>query len=170
MVAEPNVTYQEGKPLEETVVKIYRCSKVVKGGRKFSFAALAVVGDREGRVGVGYGKANEVPDSVEKAMKDGKKNLHKIKLAGNTIPHKIVGRFMSTKVILVPARPGTGVISGASARPVLELAGVQDVLTKVIGSASPKNVVKATLNGLIRLRDKEMVEKLRGVEVETIKR
>lgn len=171
MVAEPNVTYQEEQqPLEETVVKIYRCAKVVKGGRRFSFAALVVVGDHNGRVGVGYGKANEVPAAVEKAVKDGKKSLHDIRLVGRTIPHKIVGRFRSTKIILVPARPGTGVISGSSARAILEYAGVQDVLTKIVGSTSPKNVVKATLDGLVRLRDKEVVESLRGVEVETIKR
>lgn len=165
-----NISGTEESPLEETTVKIFRCSKVVKGGRRFSFAALVVVGDRSGTVGVGYGKANEVPMSVEKGVKDAKKDLHKIALLGKTIPHQVVGRYMATKVILVPASPGTGVIAGSSARAVLEYAGVQDVLTKVFGSTSAKNVVKATLNGLLKLRSKEMVEALRGVEVEAIKR
>jgi small subunit ribosomal protein S5 len=155
----------EEKPLEDTVVKIYRCAKVVKGGRRFSFAALVVVGDREGVVGVGYGKANEVPMSVEKGVKDAKKSLHKIPLEGRTIPHQVIGRFRATKIVLVPASPGTGVIAGSSARAVLEFAGVHDVLTKVYGSTSAKNVVKATLDGLLKLRDKAMVEALRGVAI-----
>ena len=161
---------QEEQPLEDTVVKIFRCSKVVKGGRRFSFAALVVVGDRAGTVGVGYGKANEVPLAVEKAIKDSKKSLHKIALVGRTIPHQINGKYRATKIVLVPASPGTGVIAGSSARAVLELSGVQDVLTKVYGSTSAKNVVKATLDGLLRLRNKEMVESLRGVKVEAVKR
>ena len=156
---------QEERPLEDTVVKVFRCSKVVKGGRRFSFAALVVVGDRAGTVGVGYGKANEVPRSVEKAVKDAKKSMHKIALVGRTIPHRIDGKYRATKVALVPASPGTGVIAGSSARAVLEYAGVQDVLTKVYGSTSAKNVVKATLDGLLRLRNKDMVESLRGVAV-----
>jgi small subunit ribosomal protein S5 len=156
---------QEEKPLEETVVKVFRCSKVVKGGRRFSFAALVVVGDRAGTVGVGYGKANEVPRAVEKGAKDGRKDLHKIVLAGRTIPHQVSGKYRATKITLVPASPGTGVIAGSSARAVLEYAGVQDVLTKVYGSTSAKNVVKATLGALLQLRDKEMVESLRGVAV-----
>jgi small subunit ribosomal protein S5 len=156
---------QEEKPLEDTVVKVFRCSKVVKGGRRFSFAALVVVGDRAGTVGVGYGKANEVPRAVEKGAKDAKKVLHKIVLAGRTIPHQISGKYGATKITLVPASPGTGVIAGSSARAVLEYAGVQDVLTKVYGSTSAKNVVKATLGALLKLRDKEMVESLRGVAI-----
>lgn len=156
---------QEERPLEDTVVKVFRCSKVVKGGRRFSFAALVVVGDRAGTVGIGYGKANEVPRSVEKAVKDAKKSLHKIALLGRTIPHSVDGKYRATKVTIVPASPGTGVIAGSSARAVLEYAGVQDVLTKVYGSTSAKNVVKATLNGLLKLRNKEMVESLRGVSV-----
>ena len=155
----------EEKPLEDTVVKIFRCAKVVKGGRRFSFAALVVVGDRDGTVGVGYGKANEVPLSVEKGVKDAKKSLHKIPLVGQTLPHQVIGRFRATKIVLVPASPGTGVIAGSSARAVLEYAGVHDVLTKVYGSTSAKNVVKATLNGLLKLRDKEMIETLRGVAI-----
>ncbi|MFH1718974.1 MAG: 30S ribosomal protein S5 [Planctomycetota bacterium] len=155
----------EDRPLEDTVVKIYRCSKVVKGGRRFSFAALVVVGDRTSTVGVGYGKANEVPRAVEKGVKDAKKALHRVALAGRTIPHKVNGKYGATKIALVPASPGTGVIASSSARAVLEYAGVQDVLTKVYGSTSAKNVVKATLDGLLRLRNKEMVESLRGVAV-----
>ena len=166
MAVEPvKISEQEEKPLEDTVVKIFRCSKVVKGGRRFSFAALTVVGDRNGTVGVGYGKANEVPQSVEKAVKDAKKSLHKIKLDGRTIPHQIQGKYRATRITLAPASPGTGVIAGSSARAVLEYAGVQDVLTKVYGSTSAKNVVKATLDGLLKLRSKEMVESLRGVAI-----
>lgn len=166
MAAEPiRKPEHEEKPLEDTVVKIYRCAKVVKGGRRFSFAALVAVGDRSGNVGIGYGKANEVPLAVEKGMKDAKKSMHAIPLVGTTIPHKVIGRFRATKVVLVPASPGTGVIAGSSARAVLEYAGVHDVLTKVYGSTSAKNVVKATLDGLKRLRDKETIEALRGVTI-----
>lgn len=165
-----NMAGQEENPLEETTVKVFRCSKVVKGGRRFSFASLVVVGNRKGTVGVGYGKANEVPMSVEKGIKDAKKKLHKIALDERTIPHQVTGRYMATKIVLVPANPGTGVIAGSGARAVLEYAGVQDVLTKVFGSTSAKNVVKATLDGLLKLRSKEMVEALRGVEVKPIKR
>ena len=161
---------QEEQPLEDTVVKIFRCSKVVKGGRRFSFAALIVIGDRAGTVGIGYGKANEVPLAVEKGIKDAKKSLHKIALDRRTIPYQVEGKYRATKIALVPASPGTGVIAGSSARAVLEFAGVQDVLTKVYGSTSAKNIVKATLNGLLKLRSKEMVESLRGVQVEVIKR
>ena len=161
---------QEERPLEETVVKIFRCSKVVKGGRRFSFAALVVIGDRAGTVGVGYGKAKEVPMAVEKGIKDAKKTLHKISLVDKTIPHQVNGKYRATKVALVPAGPGTGVIAGSSARAVLELAGVQDILTKVYGSTSAKNVVKATLSGLIELRSKETTESLRGVKIEPVKR
>ena len=156
---------QEERPLEDTVVKIYRCSKVVKGGRRFSFAALVVIGDRAGTVGVGYGKANEVPRAVEKGVKDAKKSLHKIALKDRTIPHQVNGKYRATKIALIPASPGTGVIASSSARAVLEYAGVRDVLTKVYGSTSAKNVVKATLQGLLELRDKEMVESLRGMPV-----
>lgn len=168
MALEPINITQEEKPFEDTVVKIYRCAKVVKGGRRFSFAGLVVVGDRNGHVGIGYAKANEVPVAVEKAIKDAKKNVRTIPLNGRTVPHQITGKFRATKVIIVPASPGTGVIAGASARAVLEFAGVQDVLTKVVGSTSAKNVVKATLEGLLKLRSKETIESLRGVEVEAI--
>jgi small subunit ribosomal protein S5 len=167
---EVKLSAQEEQPLEDTVVKIFRCSKVVKGGRRFSFAALVVVGDRAGTVGAGYGKANEVPLAVEKGVKDAKKSLHKIALLGRTIPYQVRGKYGATRIILVPASPGTGVIAGSSARAVLELSGVQDVLTKVYGSTSAKNVVKATLSGLLKLRSKEVIESLRGVEVEAVKR
>jgi small subunit ribosomal protein S5 len=164
LAAEPvRVAEREEKPLEDTVVKIYRCAKVVKGGRRFSFAALVVVGDRAGSVGIGYGKANEVPMAVEKGIKDAKKILHKIPMVGSTIPHQVVGKYRATKIVLAPASPGTGVIAGSSARAVLEYAGVRDALTKVYGSTSAKNVVKAALNGLLKLRNKQMVEALRGV-------
>jgi small subunit ribosomal protein S5 len=156
---------QEEKPLEDTVVKVFRCSKVVKGGRRFSFAALVVVGDRAGTVGLGYGKANEVPLAVEKGIKDAKKCLNQIPLVGRTIPHSVSGKYGATKVTLVPASPGTGVIAGSSVRAVLEYAGVQDVLSKVYGSTSAKNVVKATLDGLMKLRTRETVAALRGVEI-----
>ncbi len=171
MAVEPvTIVGQEEQPLEETVVKVYRTAKVVKGGRRFGFAALVVVGDRAGNVGIGYGKANEVPQAVEKGAKEAKKCVYKIPLLGRTIPHQVKGKYSATRVMLVPASPGTGVIAGSSARAVLEYAGVQDVLTKVYGSMSAKNVVKATLNGLLNLRTKEEVEALRGVTVETVKR
>jgi len=171
LTPEPvKLSSQEERPLEETVVKVFRCAKVVKGGRRFSFAVLVVIGDRAGTVGIGYGKAKEVPLAVEKGIKDAKKCLHRIALLGRTIPHQINGKYRATKVTLAPASPGTGVIAGSSARAVLELAGVQDVLTKVYGSTSAKNVVKATLEGLLKLCSKKMVESLRGVEVEAVRR
>jgi small subunit ribosomal protein S5 len=151
--------------LEDTVVKIYRTAKVVKGGRRFGFAALVVVGDRAGTVGIGYGKANEVPPAVEKGIKEAKKKMHSLNLSGRTIPHQAIGRHGASKVVLVPAAPGTGVIAGNSARAVLELAGVGDVLTKAYGSTSPKNLVKATMNALTGLRTREQVERLRGVKL-----
>ena len=155
----------EGPAYDDNVVKIYRCSKVVKGGRRFSFAALVVVGDRNGRVNIGYGKANEVPSAVEKGRKQASRALKSVRLSGSTIPHEIVGRFGSSRVLLRPAPPGTGVIAGSSVRAVLELAGVGDCVTKVFGSTSPKNLVKATYQALLSLRDRDMIEKLRGVSV-----
>jgi len=156
---------QESHGFEETVVRVYRCTKVVKGGRRFSFGALVVVGNRSGQVGVGYGKANEVPAAVDKAIKDAKKQLHTISLKGRTLPHRVWGRYGASKVVLIPAGEGTGVIAGSSTRAVLELVGIQDVLTKAYGSTSPKNLVKATLDGLLKLRSKEQIEELRGVTV-----
>ncbi len=149
---------------EDTVVRIYRCATVVKGGQRFSFAALVVVGDRKGQVGIGYGKANEVPSAVEKAIKSAHRNVVRIKLTGSTIPHVVKGRFGASSVVLVPASPGTGVIAGSSARAVLELAGVHDVLTKSYGSTSPKNLVRATFEGLKSMIDARDVEALRGMK------
>jgi small subunit ribosomal protein S5 len=164
LAAEPiRAPEYDEKPLEDTVVKIYRCAKVVKGGRRFSFAALVVVGDRAGSVGIGYGKANEVPMAVEKGIKEAKKILYKVPLVGTTIPHQVIGKYRATSIVLAPASPGTGVIAGSSARAVLEYAGIRDALTKVYGSTCAKNVVKATIDGLLRLRSKEMIEALRGV-------
>ncbi|MCS7015777.1 MAG: 30S ribosomal protein S5 [Gemmatales bacterium] len=151
--------------LEDRVIKIRRCAAVIKGGRRFSFNALVVVGDRSGRVGYGYAKANEVPPAVEKATKLAQQNLRRISLKGDTIPHKVVGKFGATRVILVPAGPGTGVKAGPGARQVLELCGIRNILTKVHGNTNPLNVVKATMNGLLMLRTKEEVERLRGVKL-----
>jgi len=170
LAEEIRMAMQGEQPLEDTVVKVYRCSKVVKGGRRFSFAALVVVGDRSGTVGIGYGKANEVPPAVEKAVKDAKKNLHEIALLDGTLPHKVSGKCRATSITMLPASPGTGVIAGSSARAVLEYAGVRNVLTKIYGSTSAKNVVKAVMDGLSKLRNKEAVEMLRGVEIEAVKR
>lgn len=156
---------EEEGGLESAVVRIYRCSKVVKGGRTFSFGALVIAGDRQGNVGIGYGKANEVPPAVEKATKDARKNLVKVNLRGSTIPHQITGRAGASTVVLAPARPGTGVTAGKSVRPVLELAGITDILTKAYGSTSPKNLVKATLNALRGLKSPEEVAGSRGVKL-----
>lgn len=150
---------------EEAVVKIYRCATVVKGGRRFSFSALVVVGDRSGQVGMGYGKANEVPSAVEKATKAARRNVIKVKLAGSTIPHRTMAKFGASKVLLLPASEGTGVIAGASVRAVMELAGIRNVLTKAYGSTSPKNLVKAAFLGLQGLRSKEDVAKARAVSI-----
>lgn len=149
----------------ETLVKINRCAKVHKGGRKFSFSALMVVGDLDGTVGVGFGKANEVPLSVEKGVKDARKNLFKVPIVNDTIPHRVEGRFCSTKVLLLPASPGTGVIAGAAVRAVVEASGIKNILTKIFGSTNPSNVVKATIKGLQQLKTKEQAEQLRGVEI-----
>ncbi len=151
---------------EEHVVKIYRCACVVKGGRRFSFNALVVVGDKRGRVAFGYGKANEVPPSVEKAIKEGEGNIQrtkKVSLRGNTIPHRVIGKFGASRVILVPAGPGTGVKAGPGVRDVIECCGIRNILTKVHGSTNPLNLVKATLEGLLQLRTREEVAALRGV-------
>jgi small subunit ribosomal protein S5 len=147
----------------DNVVKIYRCAKVVRGGRRFSFSALVVVGDRNGRVGVGYGKAREVPMAVEKGKKAAMRNMKKVQIREGTIPHRILGRFGASRVMLVPASKGTGVIAGASVRAVLELAGVKDVLTKAYGSTSPKNLVRATFDALMSMLNPDNVARLRGV-------
>ena len=158
-------TQVEEGAIEDVVVKIYRCSTVVRGGRRFSFGALVVVGDRRGRVGVGYGKSVEVPSAVEKGKKIAIQAMRPIKLIGGTLPHRVVGRYGASKVVMVPASPGTGVIAGASVRPVLELAGLHDVLTKSYGSNSAKNLVRAALDGLMQLISRDDVEHLRGVKL-----
>ncbi|MFA6134377.1 MAG: 30S ribosomal protein S5 [Phycisphaerae bacterium] len=152
--------------LEENVVQVYRCAKVVKGGRRFSFAALVVVGNRHGSVGLGYGKANEVPQAVDKGIADAKKSVVSVTLKGTTIPHVVIGRCGASKVKLVPASEGTGVIAGKKLRPLLELAGIHNVLTKAYGSTSPKNLLKAGLDALRQLRTAETISQLRGVTIE----
>jgi len=150
----------------EKVVKIKRCAAVVKGGRRFSFAAMVVIGDGKGRVGWGYGKANEVPPSVQKAVKQAERKMVEVPVIdGGTIPHQVVGRFGASQVILLPARAGTGIIAGASVRAVCEAAGLHDVLTKSFGSTNPIVLVKATFNALEQLRTREDIQRLRGVEV-----
>jgi small subunit ribosomal protein S5 len=151
--------------LDDRVIKIRRCAAVVKGGRRFSFNALVVVGDKHGKVGYGYGKANEVPPAVEKAVKQASRSLLKVTLRGDTIPHRVIGRCGATKVVMLPAGPGTGVKAGPGVREVLELAGVRNILTKVLGSANAINLVKATVDGLKMLRTREEVERLRGVKL-----
>lgn len=153
------------KASPERVVQIRRCACVVKGGRRFSFAALVVVGDQGGRVGYGYGKAKEVPLAVEKATKAANRRLKAVQLDGSTIPHRVVGRFGASEVLLIPASPGTGVIAGATVGAVLESAGIKDILTKSRGSTNPLNLVKATLDALERLRTREAIARLRGVEI-----
>lgn len=155
----------EDKSYEDQVIKVFRCSKVVKGGRNFSFAALVVVGNRTGEVGYGYAKANEVPPAVEKSVKEARKTLFHVSLDGTTIPHEVIGRFGATRVKLIPASAGTGVIAGATVRTLLELAGVKDVLTKVYGSTNPKNVIKATINALRSLYNREQIAELRGINL-----
>jgi small subunit ribosomal protein S5 len=163
-MARERESRQDG--LEDRVVKIRRCAAVVKGGRRFSFNALVVVGDKNGRVACGYGKANEVPPAVEKATKDAQETLRRqkrVSLRGTTIPHRVIGRFGGSRVILVPAGPGTGVKAGPGVRDVLEVCGIRNILTKVHGSSNPINLVKATINGLLLLRTREEVASLRGV-------
>lgn len=149
--------------LIDKVVKIKRCAAVVKGGRRFSFAAMVVVGNGKGRVGWGYGKANEVPPSVEKAVKEGSRSMMDVLLENGTIAHPVEGRYGAAHVVLVPAAPGTGVIAGSAVRAVCEACGIQNILTKSFGSNNPVNLVKATLSALQQLRTKSEIERLRGV-------
>jgi small subunit ribosomal protein S5 len=153
----------DSKDSGERVVQIRRCACVVKGGRRFSFAALVVTGDSNGKAGYGYGKAVEVPLAVEKATKQANRSQRAIPLVGTTIPHEVIGRFRASRVILIPAKPGTGIKAGDTVRAVLESAGVSDILTKSLGSPNPLNLVKATFDALAQLRTREQVERLRGV-------
>ena len=147
----------------ESVVSIRRCAAVVKGGRRFSFNALVVVGNGRGQVAWGYGKANEVPPAVEKGVKDAHKQMNRVQLKGGTIPHAVIGKFGAARVLLMPAVPGTGVIAGGAVRAVVEAAGIKDVLTKSFGSNNKLNLVKATIDALTQLRTKEEIARLRGV-------
>jgi len=155
----------EKPQVTDVVVRISRCAKVVKGGRRFSFSALVVAGDGHGTVGIGLGKAKEVPATIKKGQKKALKNLVKVHVADGTIPHAVKGRFGSTTVLLFPASVGTGVIACSAVRSVVEKAGVHNLLTKIHGSTNPVNVVKATLNGLEQLKNKKEVERLRGVTI-----
>ena len=154
--------------LKEKVVAINRVAKVVKGGRTFRFSAVVVVGDENGHVGVGNGKASEVPDAIKKAIEDAKKNLVEVPVVNTTVPHEYVGKFGSANVLLKPAEEGTGIIAGGSVRPVLELAGYRNIRTKIIGTNNPRNVVYATIEGLKSMQTVEEVAKKRGKRVEDI--
>lgn len=154
--------------LKEKVVHIGRVTKVVKGGRNFRFAALVVVGDENGHVGVGMGKSIEIPEAIRKGVEDAKKNLVKVEIVGTTVPHKINGLFGTGNVLIMPATEGTGVLAGGPARAVLELSGIKDVRAKSLGSNNPSNVVKATINGLSNLRTAEQIAALRNKSVEEI--
>ena len=154
--------------LQEKVVEVRRVTKVVKGGRNFRFAALVVVGDENGHVGIGSGKAMEVPDAIRKAVEDAKKNLIKVPMVGTTIPHEVIGHFGAGRIIIMPAQEGTGIIAGGAARTVLELSGLKDVRAKCLGTRNPRNMVNATIEGLKSLKTAEQVAALRGKKVEDL--
>ena len=155
--------------LKEKVVKIGRVTKVVKGGRNFRFSALVVVGDENGHVGVGTGKSIEIPEAIRKGIEDAKKNIIEVEREGTTVPHEVDGLFGTGRVLIMPAKEGTGIIAGGPARAVLELAGLKDVKAKSLGSNNPRNMVRATLNGLSELRSVEQIAKLRGKSVDEVK-
>jgi small subunit ribosomal protein S5 len=157
---------EERGAIDSNTVGVYRTAATVKGGRRFSFSAMVVCGDRQGRVGLGYGKANQVPNAIEKAQKKAKREMREFPLIGTTIPHEVTGKYGACSVRLVPASPGTGVIAGATVRAVLDLVGVQDCLSKAYGSTNNKNLSKAVLDGLRQLRSRDTVEALRKVEIE----
>ncbi|AGM25828.1 30S ribosomal protein S5 [Spiroplasma syrphidicola EA-1] len=159
----------EENPFEEKVVTINRVTKVTKGGRHFRFAAVVVIGDKKGRVGFGTGKANEVPDAIKKAIKEAKKQLVRVPIVGTTVPHEVIGHFGSSKVLIKPAKKGTGVIAGGPARAIIELAGLADVYTKSLGSNTPINMIRATLEGLRELRTIDQISKLRNKTPEELK-